>query len=60
MRGDRKIIIKEKMSEDIVKVETSSWSWKKGIVMFPGVNIFILFADTWTRKTEHIWVYQVE
>ena len=25
-----------------------------------GVNIFELFADTWTCKTEHIWVYQVE
>ena len=25
-----------------------------------GANIFTLFADTWTHKTEKIWVYQAE
>ena len=29
-------------------------------IVYAGVNIFELFADTWTRKTQQIWVYQVE
>ena len=71
--SDRKRILDSLTSEDLATLKEAFTVYDKNndgtittkvsfsiIFKISGVNIFILFVDTWTRKTEHIWVYQVE